>query len=727
MNVHSPKAVFLSKAGVFSLIALLLALILTGVNLWLLPLGDGRDELAHLRLIEFYHQERRFPQLPDDWDAASIQAHQPPLYYMLMAGVLELGLDNPGSEARYQPNPFANYDFYPEFRYNRVAYINDWRGLDEGPIRSWHILRGLSVLINGAAILFFWRAARLFFPEENAMGVPLSLAFLTLAPGFLQVTVGLNNNNMLFLFSTLATWMLIRLLRLGLRWKTSIALGIALGLGLLTKIYMFPLIVAAPLVYLSLPRRDWRSALKHLTLVGGLVIGIAGWWYVRNTIRYGDPSAASETEKLLRTARADSIDLAELWGLVTLWGGKLWLEAATVYMTLTWLEVISWILLMIFLGGVAGLYRGRLAAISVRGAGHLALGTFIPALLLAIYGAERNLHGDQSPPIMRAALPVLCLFFAASLLVWIPARWRDWVVTAAVILLGGFAIFWQVTYFLPQYPPLNRVDADEHALQIDFENGARLIDTQISENHLRPGERASVTLCWQALPTIDNTINAAFTVQLVHPDHPAPAATDGFPLSGRFPMSIWQPGDQFCEEVPLHVTEDVVTPRAYDLRVGLYIPDGEDLTYLRDDGSHSNFLIVDQVGITGMEKAAIDAVIARVDDWGALADYSLVVDGESLALTLDWTASGTTLAEYNIFLHVLDGSGDLVAQLDRPPMFPTRFWQDGVTFTDRLSLEIPDDAAGYRFGLYDPVTGERGMWMVDGESAGDHLMLELDS
>jgi hypothetical protein len=554
------------------------------------------------------------------------------------------------------------------------------------------------------------------------MGVPLSLAFLMLAPGFLQVMVGVNNNNLLFVFSALATWMLMRLLRVGLRWNTTIWLGIALGLGMLTKLYMTPLIVATTLVYWHVARPDWRTTLKHLMLVGGLVMLIAGWWYIHNLIQYGDPTAASETEKLLQTARPDQIDAAELWGLVTLWGGKMWLEAATVYMTLSWLEVVSWILLVIFFGGVLALIRGRLQA----DVGVLVMGAFVPALLMAIYGAQRNLHGDQSPPIMRSSLPLLCLFFAAALLVWIPARWRDWVAIAGIVLLAGFVIFWQITYFLPQYPPFQRTNALTHQMQIDFENGARLIDYQIDEVNLHQGDTATVTLCWQATETIDNTINAAFTVQLVHPDAPTAAATDGFPMSGRRPTSVWRPGEAFCEDVPLRVHEDAVTPRAYDVRVGLYIPGGDDLSYTRADGSQSTFLILDQVGVIDIYKRPTGEIVAWVDDWGTLENYDLTIDDGSLELALSWVGRRPAPADYNMFLHVLNDSGEIVAQVDRPPIFPTRFWGDTVEFSDMLSLDIPDEAAAFHFGLYDPVTGTRAMWQFPNPPDADHIILDAN-
>src|SRR5690606_34598803 len=111
--------------------------------------------------------------------------------------------------------------------------------------------------------------------------------------------------------------------------------------------------------FFTVPRSEWRKRGQHLAWVAFLVIVIAGWWYWRNYHLYGDPTAATETEKLLRTRRLDAMSLREAWGLLTLASGKLWLEASSVYMTIRWLEVVSWILNGLFVIGLVALWRNK--------------------------------------------------------------------------------------------------------------------------------------------------------------------------------------------------------------------------------------------------------------------------------------------------------------------------------------------------------------------------------
>jgi 4-amino-4-deoxy-L-arabinose transferase-like glycosyltransferase len=89
-------------------------------------------------------------------------------------------------------------------------------------------------------------------------------------------------------------------------------------------------------------------------------------------------------------------------------------------------------------------------------------------------------------------------------------------------------------------------------------------------------------------------------------------------------------------------------------------------------------------------------------------------DGSTLAVTLHWQAASAVLNDYTAFVHVLDGSGKLIAQHDGPPMqgnFPTSFWQPGDRLADVHAIALPANlpAGTYHleFGLYDSHTLQR--------------------
>jgi hypothetical protein len=102
-----------------------------------------------------------------------------------------------------------------------------------------------------------------------------------------------------------------------------------------------------------------------------------------------------------------------------------------------------------------------------------------------------------------------------------------------------------------------------------------------------------------------------------------------------------------------------------------------------------------------------------------------------LTLTLYWSARTRPSADYTVFVHLLDGSGHLVAQADSPPQhgrYPTSFWDAGDTIVDphdlALDPSLPPGKYSIEIGLYRPENGQR-LALEDGSAhpTGDHLVL----
>lgn len=82
--------------------------------------------------------------------------------------------------------------------------------------------------------------------------------------------------------------------------------------------------------------------------------------------------------------------------------------------------------------------------------------------------------------------------------------------------------------------------------------------------------------------------------------------------------------------------------------------------------------------------------------------------GDTLPLTLYWSADKTPPASYKVFVHLLDASGALRAQVDSIPKngtLPTNRWFAGEYVTDDYALPLPKDLApgSYQLqvGMYD--------------------------
>ncbi len=92
-----------------------------------------------------------------------------------------------------------------------------------------------------------------------------------------------------------------------------------------------------------------------------------------------------------------------------------------------------------------------------------------------------------------------------------------------------------------------------------------------------------------------------------------------------------------------------------------------------------------------------------------------------LALTLYWQATDSVRERYKVFVHVLDKSGNIVAQRDAEPQSgaaPTTSWLPGEVITDRHQVNLPKELAGEYWlviGLYQTATGKR--LIVDGTTS----------
>jgi hypothetical protein len=108
----------------------------------------------------------------------------------------------------------------------------------------------------------------------------------------------------------------------------------------------------------------------------------------------------------------------------------------------------------------------------------------------------------------------------------------------------------------------------------DFGPGfATLLGYRIDPPEVRSGEPFTVTLIWRAGST-DETPRSVF-VHIAPPDAPSPLAAqhDGWPVLGMRPTHTWVSGEVIVDPHPL----PGLPAGVYQVRVGLYGPDGERL------------------------------------------------------------------------------------------------------------------------------------------------------
>jgi hypothetical protein len=149
---------------------------------------------------------------------------------------------------------------------------------------------------------------------------------------------------------------------------------------------------------------------------------------------------------------------------------------------------------------------------------------------------------------------------------------------------------------------------------------------------------------------------------------------------------------------------------------------------------------------------ARDLVLYRIDDdaepdvtHSARLGEQILFKGYDLHLTQDgpgagpyrvgvylyWQATAAITESYKVFVHILDGTGSLIAQDDSIPVLwsaPTYSWQTNRVIIDFHSLELPATATSgdysVRVGLYPEAHPERRLAVIaEGSGAADQIFL----
>jgi hypothetical protein len=190
----------------------------------------------------------------------------------------------PGSETRGE--------YYTPPGFYAVAGLGTLIAEELGASDPWKVGRGLNVLwVVGAALLTLL-IARTLFPERWALHLA-SLGFAAFVPLVLKTAAMFHPEPFSLFVSTLALYLAVRLLvRRAFTPVPAILLGVALGSAQLVRAWTLSTFGAVALGFAAAalagygPRRKIVSSFAVVLAVTALV---AGPWYVRQAVKYGDP------------------------------------------------------------------------------------------------------------------------------------------------------------------------------------------------------------------------------------------------------------------------------------------------------------------------------------------------------------------------------------------------------------------------------------------------------
>jgi hypothetical protein len=642
-------------------------------------------------------------------------------------------------------NPFFGYDFGEVGNDNKNLYLHPdsdafgnsdaWLGI--------RVVRLASVVLGTLTVWVIYRVGREVFPDRPELG--LGAAGLgAFIPQFLFVSGAVNDDNGATLFGALALWAMMRMLRKGPNWRRAVGLGLALGMGWLSKLTVVALI---PTAGLALGVAVWRDhSWRELLRLGLIMLGVAAIlvvpWLVRQTLLYGDPTGTS-AEMREWGLPDEPVTLADLgpdlyWLRTSFWGRLGYNQiplSRWIYVLLdavTVLAVLGLIrLLILHLRSAptslesengsrpAAVRRSQFVILTCA-----VLLTFGPMMVRRFLRPMPN-FGRYLFPV----LPAIAILIVTGLSAWLPRRHDSRLavaVTSAMVALGvaGVTCFLAPAYQRPPTYAAAGAPVPSHALdRTCLENDqplARLLGYDLDQPVAEPGGTARVALHWEVLA--ETEANYVLFAQLFGRNGAKVGQRDTYPGLGHYPTSFWRPGEVIIDEIPIPVASGALAPSRLRLDVGLYERGNGRLTVVDGSGRVVDTATVGLLKLASAQPPAPPAVPLdyRLGDGIHLIGYEFDAKPELAYLRLHWSCLAALENDYTVFVHLLDGDGELVAQADGPPVggdYPTSFWAPGETVVGERVLNIAGLSSGIyelRVGMYLRATGDR-LPLIDGD------------
>lgn len=681
-------------------------LILGGTYAAYTPLFEPPDEAAHFIYADTIARTGRLPLINADRDEAfrtlNVEAHQPPLHYLLTAAVIA-PFNRDDLPAHTRLNPFAAVGAATGANAN--VHLHPPTATDGHTRLAMSAARALSLLMGAVTLWAVYRAGTWAGGERVGLGALLLAASI---PTFVHISASVNNDNVTNMVYALGVMLALRVWqRRTLTRADAAALSLTLAAAALSKttaLTLFGVIAGALLLGAVTGRFRWRAVLLTEAAIIVTVALLAGWWYVRNAMLYGDPLAFAATSRIWSRGVPTWPPPGELWGVwVSFW------------MTLghfnvpgpPWLTAYASIITVMGLSGavITAVRRPNMRWRVLFLVGVCALVT--AALLVA----TRRVNVSQG----RLLFPALAAFAPLLLLGWRALLGR-WGMLLPILPLTVVALAAPWTALRPAYPPLAPVDALPPLQAINAQaESLTLYGYRVGVGGVSAGDDLPIDLFFSGHhpenPALFITVQDSLTGDTL-------ASVDTYP--GMAPTDALRPQVIYRARVTVPALDAPANPRPQQLTlaVGWRVPDADDpgagrfLPWTGDDGTPLGGVFAPGPTLTTPgytpEAPAIPLTV-RFGEVIRLDGATITPDGDALAVGLNWSRLAPINGDFTLTVGLVDTDGELVAQQDGPvPGYPTSAWVDAPFRTDyRLSIPAGTELAALRVGWYDAGSGVR--------------------
>lgn len=554
-----------------------------------IPLGEAPDEVPHFTYIRYLAQHRGLPTTTEEHEA-----FQPPLYYALGAALSFWIEDEPDADFAIRAN--AQYDVTdPRAPKNVLLHTADEAWPFRGWALAWHLVRLLSIALGAVTVWSVFQLGRILFPDQPAVGLTMA-ALTAFTPQFLFLSAVVNNDNAAIASSALILWQVAALLhdRQPLQnWKRSAELGVLLGLGLLSKASLIALVPVVGLAILisGLRQPDTAGAKRpariagHLLLAFGLAGILAGWYFVRNWVLFGDPLGWAFTLQVsaLREGPLTWEVLAWLFrGLYrSFWLGWIGIQLD---------EALYWIIGAACLVGLAGFVAWLARRWKTIGAATLwtlaLLGLHALITLASLLQWTATVLGTDQARLIFPLLPTVMLVLVSGWAWWSRGKAQEWVLGGLAAGMLLLAIVTPLRYIGPVHapaPPATQVELSAATpLDVSWDE-VQLLGYRLENSRVLAGDKLVLHLYWQASEPVERDLMAL--IQLLDSEGQFLMYADGSPTAGRDTTDRWEPGVPLASKHLLAVP-DSGQPGEYRLLISLHdFGDAAWMGVVGEDGS----------------------------------------------------------------------------------------------------------------------------------------------
>lgn len=665
----------------------------------IVPPFEASDELWHYPMVKYIADHWGLPvQVPGVETPWRQEGSQPPLYYFLMA-VATSWIDTSDMALVRHLNPHVdNGVATPDGNINLVVHdpareAFPWRGT----VLALHIVRFLSVLMGVGSVYLTYRIARAVLPLHPELALAAA-AIHAFTPMFVFISGSVNNDNLAVLLCNLALLMILDLADVDTQRPTVFyaTLGVVLGLAALTKLGWpaLALLVALVVTIRALRYRSWREFVLGGVATALPLIGIAGWWYWRNFILYGDWLGLNVFKLILGTREVPA-DLAQLWRERYSFAAGYWgnFGGLNVPMPPLVYGMLNGCAIFAALGLVPAIVKLRRSIRKLHLALCLlwALGVLLPWAL----SWARDTWSSQGR-LVFSAISTWSLMLALGLTGWFPRSSGLYVPLGFAALLLCLALLAPFAWIRPAYAlPEHITDASvPQPLDVNFGGIMRLLGYDLETTAVQPGGQVAVTLYWEAISPAERDYSVF--VHLLGEGELLIAQRDTFPGLGRLSTTRLRPGYTWRDRYVLQIPETAYAPDAAQLEVGLY--DRTSGARLLTDAGADNVRF-GKVEVLPRPGDFPHPIFINFGNELALVGYELgqrvVHPSGTIELVLYWKALRPMDTDYSISVQVIDSAWRKAAQRDGWPVdgtSPTSSWRPGQPVTDTYTLPAAADA-----------------------------------